>query len=81
MAWSPEGLRVVEVPERGPSHRAGLRPGDRIVAIDGEPVSGMAMAEVLEHLRGPVGSQVRISFVRGHEQLTATVSRAPYLGE
>jgi len=34
-------VEVVEVVERGPAARGGLRPGDLIVAVDQEPVGGM----------------------------------------
>lgn len=65
MAWSAErGLRVVDVPE-GPARSAGLREDDRIVAIDGTPVAGRPIAEVVAELRGRVGTRVRITVERG----------------
>ncbi len=71
------GLRVVEVPE-GPAERAGLREGDRITAIDGDPVRSMALEEVVERLRGEVGSEVEIEVVRDGELATLVIVRAPY---
>jgi S1-C subfamily serine protease len=71
------GLRVVEVPE-GPAERAGLREGDRITAIDGDPVRSMALEEVVERLRGEVGSEVEIEVVRDGELVTLVIVRAPY---
>lgn len=71
------GLRVVDVPE-GPAERAGLREGDRITAIDGDPVRSMALEEVVERLRGEVGSEVEIEVVRDGELVTLVIVRAPY---
>ncbi len=36
------GVEVVELEPGGPAARAGIRPGDLVVALDGEPVTGMA---------------------------------------
>ena len=71
------GLRVAEVPE-GPALRAGLREDDRITRIDGDDVSHMPMREIVERLRGPVGSTVEIEVVRDGEFQTFMVERAPY---
>jgi len=71
------GLRVVEVAE-GPAERAGLREGDRITAIDGDPVRSMALEEVVERLRGEIGSEVEIEVVRDGELVTLVIVRAPY---
>ena len=72
-----EALRVVEGPE-GPARRAGLREGDRIASIDGDPVRTLVLEEVVERLRGPVGSEVELEIVRDGELVTLVVPRAPY---
>lgn len=78
MAYSAEGgLRVVEVPD-GPARQAGLAPDDRIVAIDGHPVAGLGTEEVVERLRGPVGSEVLLDVQRGSERHEIVVRRTPY---
>lgn len=78
LGWSEaRGLRVVEVPSGGAA-RAGLLPNDRVVAIDGESVAGLTQAEVVERLRGPVGSRVRLDIVRGEEPMSLEIERAPY---
>jgi C-terminal processing protease CtpA/Prc len=71
------GLRVVEVPQ-GPARRAGLLEGDRIASIDGDPVRSMVLEEVVERLRGPIGSEVEIEVVREGELVTLSIARAPY---
>jgi len=80
MAYSEEGgLRVVDAPAYGPAARAGLREGDRIMAIDEEPVDAMTMEQVVERLRGPVGSTVHLEIARDGERLGIDVSREPYV--
>ena len=40
-ASGAEGVRVVAVEDAGPAARAGIRPGDAIMAVDGTPVSSV----------------------------------------
>lgn len=72
------GLRVAEVPEDGPAARAGLREGDRIMAIDGEPVRGLGYQAIVELLRGRVGSEVTLEVIRDGEIVRIDVERAAY---
>ena len=74
------GLRVAEVPD-GPALRAGLQENDRITRIDGDDVSHMPMREIVERLRGPVGSTVELEVVRDGEFQTFMVERAAYQRE
>jgi C-terminal processing protease CtpA/Prc len=78
LAWSPRGVRVLEVPSTGPGRDVPLRPDDRLLAIDGQPVAGMTQAEVHKRLRGEVGSWVRLTVLRGEETLEMRVQRVPY---
>lgn len=78
VGWSPTRVRVVEVPDRGPAARAGLAPGDVIVAIEGAPVAGLSAAEVHARLRGEVGSEVHLTVLRNDQELTLSVPRTPY---
>lgn len=72
------GLRVIEVPPDSAAARAGLRAGDRIFAIDDEPVEGRPMNDVVRALRGEVGTRVRLTILRGIVRQTIEVERAPY---
>lgn len=69
-----QGVRAARVPEGSPAHRAGLRQGDVIVAIDGRDLGSEPAAALLDRL-GEVtpGDTVDIGFVRGGEERTARV--------
>jgi C-terminal processing protease CtpA/Prc len=79
LAWSEVGgLRAVEVPEDGAAHAGGLRAGDRIIGIDGEPVEGRSEREVVQALRGEVGTEVVLEVSRDGETMLLRIERAPY---
>ncbi|MBR4088787.1 MAG: PDZ domain-containing protein [Bacteroidales bacterium] len=50
----------------GPSEKVGIRAGDKIVAVDGEVISGtgLTIERVHKYLRGPKGTKVKVSVVR-----------------
>jgi carboxyl-terminal processing protease len=47
-----------------PAYKAGIRPGDVIVAVDGKPTDNMSTSEVADLLKGPKGTNVRITIIR-----------------
>lgn len=47
-----------------PAARAGLRYGDKIVAVDGDKMSGKFSSDVRDKIRGPRGSIVKITLER-----------------
>lgn len=69
-----DSVMVREVVAGGPAGQAGVRAGDRIVAVDGEPFARPTIRSVRERLRGPVGSQVRLTLARS-STATVTVKR------
>ncbi|MFN2578578.1 MAG: S41 family peptidase, partial [Pyrinomonadaceae bacterium] len=50
--------------DRSPASRGGLRYGDRIDAVDGVSMHGKSSAEVRDKIRGPRGSQVKVTVTR-----------------
>jgi carboxyl-terminal processing protease len=60
-----DGRTVVMAPFVGsPAYRAGIRPGDVILKVDGKDTDGLSVAEVADLLRGPKGTVVRITVGR-----------------
>lgn len=55
----------------GPSEMVGLRPGDRIIKVDGKPIVGIGLKnmDVFKLLRGDKGTKVDLSVVRKSESL------------
>ncbi|HWE74853.1 MAG TPA: S41 family peptidase, partial [Stellaceae bacterium] len=68
-------VKVVSPIDDTPAAKAGMKPNDLIVAIDDSPVADMTLEEAVDKLRGPIGSQVKITVRRTQTdpfQLTLT---------
>jgi S1-C subfamily serine protease len=66
------GALVLSAEESGPAHKAGLRPGDVIVALDGKPVDGVdSLHRLLTD--DPAEKTVETTLIRGSEKLTVPV--------
>jgi carboxyl-terminal processing protease len=76
-------IHVQNVISNGPSERAGLLAGDKIVEIDGEPFVGKKVTneEAMHRLKGDKDTKVQIGVVRGKEktvrQYTVTRGEIP----
>lgn len=57
-------ITVLAALPRTPAERAGVQTGDRIIEIDGKETAGWTAEEAVRALRGPTGSDVRISVAR-----------------
>jgi carboxyl-terminal processing protease len=65
MIESQQGVPVVRrVFPNTPAERHGVRVGDRVIAIDGEPVEGWPLERVANALKGVPGSVVEVEFRR-----------------
>jgi carboxyl-terminal processing protease len=72
-------VTVVVAPFPGsPAFRAGLRPGDVIVKVDGKDAEGLNGEQVADMLKGPKGTVVHVTVTReGYEEpLEFTITRA-----
>lgn len=59
-----EVLVVVAPIDDTPAARAGIKPGDIILKIDGEPTADMDLVTAVSRMRGPAGSKVILSVLR-----------------
>jgi len=68
-------LVVVAPIENTPAAKAGVLAKDEIVKIDGTSTEGMDVDKAVTLIRGPVGSQVNLTVLRGKEQLSFKLKR------
>ncbi len=64
-----------EVPDGMSAAVAGLRQGDRIKMVDGVHVDDLDGARLVRLLRGPIGTPVVLTVIRGNEVLHLSVVR------
>ncbi|MFZ5698976.1 MAG: S41 family peptidase [Pseudomonadota bacterium] len=57
-------IKVVSPIDDTPASRAGLRPGDFVIRIDGDSVKGMSLSEAVDRMRGKVGTEVELTIMR-----------------
>jgi carboxyl-terminal processing protease len=71
-------LTIVSPIEGSPAEQAGLLPGDKVIAIDGEDMTGVAPEEARLKVLGPEGSKVTLTVAREGEAdpLEFTITRA-----
>ncbi|MFY9253304.1 MAG: S41 family peptidase [Fuerstiella sp.] len=56
------GQLIVVSPLPGtPAYRAGIRAGDAIVEVEGEPTEGYSLSDAIQKLQGPVGRPVKLA--------------------
>jgi carboxyl-terminal processing protease len=60
----PRGATIVRVMPEGPAARDGLRVGDLIVGVDGEPVGGLTLSELTKRIRGERGTPIVLTVER-----------------
>jgi carboxyl-terminal processing protease len=70
-------VKVVSPIDDTPAAHAGLKPGDLITHIDGQPVQGLTLPEAVEKMRGPINSDINLTIRReGREPFDVKLTRA-----
>jgi carboxyl-terminal processing protease len=71
-------LTILSVFEGGPAAKAGLRPGDRFLTIEGEDARDLRLYDAVQKIRGEPGTSVKVSIRREGfaKALERTLTRA-----
>ncbi|HEY9909478.1 MAG TPA: carboxyl-terminal processing protease CtpB [Thermosynechococcaceae cyanobacterium] len=69
-------LTVVEPIENSPALKAGIKTGDRILAINGKDTKGMSVEDASNLIRGDVGTKVSLKVGRDGKTLVMPITRA-----
>lgn len=73
---SQNGQIVIVAPiENTPAERAGLKPGDAILEVDGESTEGWTQEKAVIKIRGPRGSTVTLKIRHDKDEMTLEIER------
>jgi len=70
-----EGMTFVNEVFDGPAKKAGMLPGDKITAVNGETVEGLKLEEVTGKIMGPEGSIVSVTVERDSQNVALDMAR------
>jgi len=68
-------LYVAHVHPEGPAGHAGIKNGDEVVTVNGAPVIGKTYGQVVQTVRGEVGTEVKLGVRRGEEVREIAITR------
>jgi len=77
-------LTIVSIIKSSPAERAGLRPEDIILQVDGKVIQNMDVTEAVMLIRGPKGTRVKLLILRGNQEpftveITRDTIRIPFV--
>ena len=70
-----KGLYAVSIMEDQPAFKAGIKPGDHIIAIDGQSTSDITVEDASSRIRGEAGTVVALDIERNGEKLHFDITR------
>lgn len=69
------GAEIVSIEEKGPAAAAGMQVGDVLVKAGDVDLQNMELSDMVGVIRGKKGTEVEITFLRGAQNKTVTVTR------
>lgn len=79
ISQNAHGQIVIQTPmDNSPAQRAGLRPGEIIMSVDGKDIAGLPLSQVANEISGPVGTPVELGTLspKTHRFRNVTIVRA-----
>lgn len=68
-------LTVIAPLKGTPAETAGIKTGDQIISINGTSTDGVSIDEAVSKIRGPVGTTVALTVIRGGTPLDIAITR------
>lgn len=74
---SEDTLYVIQTVAGGPSEKVGILAGDRIISVNDTSIAGQKMknSDIMKRLRGPKGTIVNVTVLRGGEKIPFRITR------
>jgi membrane-associated protease RseP (regulator of RpoE activity) len=69
---------IIEFAKTSPARDAGLKEKDRIVSVDGQPLTNLTFSDANRSIRGRPGSDVTLQVLRNNRPLTFKMKRAAW---
>ena len=66
---------IIRLLDDSPAKDAGVKVNDIIVSVNEQSVSGQTVDQVVEKIRGEIGTSVKLGLLRGEESVTISVTR------
>lgn len=73
--YDATGITIAEIYKGYSADKAGLKAGDVITKVDGEPLQNMERDQLSEFLKGAANSKIEVSVYRNGEVFTTTLTR------
>lgn len=67
-------LTIISPIEDTPAWEAGIKPGDKVIAVDGKSTKGLSLVEASQFMKGKRGSKIVLSIVRDGENEPKDIS-------
>lgn len=61
--------------KNSPAEKAGIKTGDIILKVDGQPTKDWTLPQAVSKIRGPKGTRVELTFLRGNKEFTLKIER------
>lgn len=75
IAGKDNQIVVITPLEDSPAEKAGIKPLDKIIKINGEPTANMSTDDAAKLIRGPKGTEVTLTLLRGDKRLVFKLVR------